>query len=270
MSAWWEMIKYLLIYYISKYKLFENRMSYRLTQHEFLIDKEHIDNYFQLLNKYYAGIESTVIFEDIDSHKSIMRGRINLDWLQNLPKVNKYYLLTDPFPSNYATIRTFPPIDTYLFTKNTIPKHEKKLRKMKNVISNFISTRLEEEKYKYLYIKYPFTNDITFVDLLKSLHSLKNIDHITRCLINYQKENIILVLDDLYPIGLTTSYICDASLPSFDIEEGFSFDVLSTQWVTKEWKRCFKDWHRELVPDYSSWDEPIFPPDYTWSMIIDK
>ena len=243
-------------------------MTKRVTQHEFIIKPDTSENYFSLLSKYYEEIKVTAIFEDMSGNKSVMQGKTSKDWFADLATTRtKYHLLTDFFPVYYATIRTLPPIDYYFFGHTKLPKIEKKLRKIRSVISEVIAARILN-KDEYIYRKFPFTSNVSFGELLHALHCLKKIDSITRCLIDYRFQKIILVLNDVYPIGLTTTFISDAILPSFDVEEGFAFDILSSQWATKEWARYFRDWKSQLDVDYSLWNEPIFPPDYTWSLLI--
>ena len=243
-------------------------MNKRVTQHEFTIDPILSENYFSLLCKYYEGVKVSAVIEDTNGNKHVVKGKINKKWFSDLPITDKpYYILTDFFPVDYASIRTLPPVDSFLFAQKKLTQSEKKIRKIRNVISEVITARIVNEE-KYLYRKFPFTRQTSFDELLRALHCLKEIDAITRCYVDYKYQKIILVLNDVFPIGITNTFISDAVLPSFDIEEGFAFGVLSSQWTTKEWKRCFRNWKVQLETDYSSWNEPIFPPDYIWSLLI--
>jgi len=244
-------------------------MNKRVTQHEFTIDPTiSSGNYFSLLCKYYEGVKVSAVIEDTNGNKQVIKDKMNKKWFSDLPVTDKqYYILTDFFPVDYASIRTLPPIDYFLFAQKKLTPSEKKIRKIRSVISEVIAARIVS-KEEYLYKKFPLTRRASFAELLRALHCLKEIDAITRCYVDYKYQKIILVLNDVFPIGLTTTFISDAVLPSFDIEDGFAFDVLSSQWATKEWKRCFRDWKTQLKTDYSSWNEPIFPPDYTWSLLL--
>jgi len=240
-----------------------------MIEYEFTIpeDSSSKENYIKLLCKYYPNVKCKIITED----NEIIAVRMNNDLLlrNDISRVN---LITEAITDNYACIRVLPEKDPIFFvhatggeaTKIRVSKGVKKLR-------DFLDKLLEDISKVKLPISYITFETTTYLfgDVLNALRYVHSVDSITRCYINYQEEKVILVIKEEFVLGITRTKITWANLPIFDVEEGFTNTIISDPWFSVEWHSQFNWWHDKLVEsNYTHWNEPIFPKDYSWTLLV--
>lgn len=83
----------------------------------------------------------------------------------------------------------------------------------------------------------------SFEHLLTAFSAIKNTDHITRSYISHKSKLIVIVLDDSHTIGISMNSVGDATLPIFDVDDGFSLNAFDQGLLEGEFNEMFNTWH---------------------------
>jgi hypothetical protein len=240
-----------------------------MIEYEFELPKipELRNNYIKLLCKYYPNVKCAVVTED----NEVISTKIDDELLQ-IRNLSNVKLTTEPIPDDFACIRALPERDPTFFVHSSESKApkirvSKKIKKLRDFLDELLKDK-SKAKLPISYVIFEMTSYL-FGDVLSALRYIRSTNLVTRCHIEYQKEKIILVLEDSQVLGITKSKITWAKLPIFDVEEGFSSSILSDVWFSKELHFQFNWWYDKLIKsNYNTWDEPIFPKDYSWTLIV--
>src|SRR5437762_3288448 len=105
----------------------------RFIQHLYKFTKQNKQNWFNVLCKYYNGIEVKVI---IDGQSFV--GEISEDFLTQLPSGEKYELMTFGFGVKYTAIKLMP-----IFIKPQIGETSENVKKIALLIDDMMAQRLK-------------------------------------------------------------------------------------------------------------------------------
>ena len=180
-------------------------------------------------------------------------GRCSLEWLSSLPPADMYHVTTDRFWAEQATIIALPKY----FHEAKEPSTVQDIVKIANAIDCMISSRISSGGNE-IRIQHKFDADC-FDNVLLALQNLKNIQHVTGLFASNKDERVILIINNRYPILVTTNLASDCTLPVLDLDDGFSQNVFGSAYIPTEWKEAFDLWSSKLkATNYDSWDEDLF------------
>ncbi len=216
------------------------------TRSHFHFSRANAEHWCYLLIKYYA---------DIPIEVNGKAGKCTEEFFQSVPEAPSYTAITGSFWSGYAAVRAMAPPPSGFFT----PADQQSNNGVTQAIDAVIKGRLGAQENE-IGIESDFKRQ-SFASLVQSFKNISSTEKITRLFVSNIDETIVLVLEDLYPIKITTDRVSDWNLPTFDPDDGFvtkSFDQLDKG--PSEWAPSFERWAKRLIEsDYASWDQPILP-----------
>lgn len=216
------------------------------TQHNFKFDKNSHNNWFNILCKYYSGVNLTIT---IDGHK--YSGIISEEFFNKLPSGNEFEVITERFWAELACIRVMP---AYILSEPCGSPNENIL-KISETIDSIMKGRLNYGNCEISLSAGFKSND--FSEVIEAVKYLKTIE-ITRM---YQGSSfIIFVLNDRYTIHVDNNEVCDGTVPIFDLNNGFLPNCFGfAQNIAEELNRkYFCKWHKKFLENNgSNWNDPI-------------
>lgn len=226
------------------------------TAHTFRFNNDNKQNWFNLLCKYYEGVNITAITDDI--HRC--RGKISLDFFNNtlIPGSN-YTLETERFWAEGAAIKCLPQYNNTgnckLTTEENCQNNSKIVKKTHSIDSVIESRSYHGGQEIFLSNK---TCVDTFDDLLTAFSLIKNTSNITRLYISFREELIVIVLKDRHTLVITKNNVSDATLPIFDVDDGFLPNAFDCGLLMEEFNVSFKTWLSEFKKtNGDNWNSPV-------------
>lgn len=215
------------------------------TQHTFKFTNTTKQNWFNVLCKYYNGVEITM---KIDG-KGIT-GRISHDFFSGVPTGENYELSTERFWAERASIQVIP---KYV-KPSVVGEATEKVLNIANSIDNLMLKRAGLGGCE-VYISSGFEND-NFDQIVQSIAYLK-IDAITRMYIG--TDYVLFVLNDRHAMIVSNGSVSDGSVPIFDLDDGFIPNIFGrAKDIADDWNVNFNKWKNTfLETNGDNWNEPV-------------
>lgn len=222
------------------------------TMHQFQFNNTNSHNWFNLLLKYYRGV--SIIATTDDEH--VTTGTICEEFFQDvLVQGTSYVIKTNKFWAEAATIKCMP---QYVNDDINIRSVKEPIEYLNTIssIDSIIESRTRHGGQEILLRSKLTVNN--FAELLTAFSFIKNTQNITRMYISHTSEEIIIVLKDTHTITINKEYVGDASLPTFDVDEGFSADVFGGGVLVNEFNTSFQTWCTNFKESNgNNWDAQI-------------
>lgn len=226
------------------------------SQHGYNFDASNADAWFKALAKYHSGVKAAVTIDEERSYTT----KIDLKWLQSLPKGRKYNVTTKCTWNKRATIQAMPQYISAAEGKKTSGHSKTLVTNITSTIDRIIALHLGHSSQE-IFISSDFKEGTTFDRVVSAIGFLKNTKKLTQLFISHDSKCVILVLDDCYMLCAHLSGVCDMGLPTLDLNDRFVQNTFNSAVMPKEWNRSFKVWRVAFNnSNRQTWDAPIITP----------